>query len=372
VFNVASVTKRGKTWQYTVSRYTDGKYDPVRKGGFATKKEAQVAATAIEMRLQKGGNVLTRDKAFTEYFEAWIEKYKSIKHKNTYRRYQDSLRRAQEYFKDKPIQKITSDEYQTFLDDYAKGRSKESVRKLNTHIKACIKDAIDDGYLAIDFTRKAVNNGSVPAKKDSEKHISYADSQKLLNYLISHLERTEDYLLLLALVSGMRFGELVGLTMPAFNFKNNTISIFQAWDYREGKGYSDLKNTSSERIIVVEDIVMRLLEEYAKQLKENEYGLFFYVGGNIKSVTNEDANKRLKSILNELEIQEITCHGLRHTHASVLLYEGVDTQYVSERLGHETIFTTMHTYAHVLRELRTREEQKALSIYKKMLDKRDI
>ena len=78
---MASVTKRGRTWQYTVSRYTDGKYDPVRKGGFATKKEAQVAATAIEMRLQKGGNVLTRDKAFTEYFEAWIEKYKSIKHK---------------------------------------------------------------------------------------------------------------------------------------------------------------------------------------------------------------------------------------------------------------------------------------------------
>lgn len=39
----------------------------------------------------------------------------------------------------------------------------------------------------------------------------------------------------------MRFGELVGLTKLAFNFKDNTISIFQAWDYREGKGYTDLK-----------------------------------------------------------------------------------------------------------------------------------
>ncbi|AVK86031.1 site-specific integrase [Lysinibacillus sp. B2A1] len=368
---MASVTKRGKTWQYIVSRYTDGKYDPVRKGGFSTKKEAQVAATAIEMRLQKGGNVLTRDKAFIEYFEAWIEKYKSTKHKNTYRRYQDSLRRAQEYFKDRPIQKITSDEYQTFLDNYANGRSKESVRKLNTHVKACIKDAIDDGYLAIDFTRKALNNGSVPAKKDSEKHISYAESQRLLKYLINHLESTEDYLLLLGLVSGMRFGELVGLTKNAFNFKENIISIVQAWDYRGGTGYTDLKNTPSERTIVIEDIVMRLLEDYANQLVDNDFGLFFYVGGNIKSVTNEDANKRLKSILNKLGIQAITCHGLRHTHASVLLYEGVDTQYVSERLGHETIFTTMHTYAHVLRELRTREEQKAMSIYKKMLDIKD-
>ncbi|MGN4127270.1 tyrosine-type recombinase/integrase [Lysinibacillus sphaericus] len=108
------------------------------------------------------------------------------------------------------------------------------------------------------------------------------------------------------------------------------------------------------------------------QSEDNENGLIFYTDGNVKVVSYEDANKRLKEILNDLGIQEITCHGLRHTHASVLLYEGVNTQYVSERLGHESIFTTMYTYAHVSRELRARVEQKALSVYEKMLDKEDV
>ncbi len=62
------------------------------------------------------------------------------------------------------------------------------------------------------------------------------------------------------------------------------------------------------------------------QSEDNENGLIFYTDGNVKVVSNEDANKRLKEILNDLGIQEITYHGLRHTHASVLLYEGVRTQ----------------------------------------------
>lgn len=127
----------------------------------------------------------------------------------------------------------------------------------------------------------------------------------------------------------------------------------------------------SKRTIVIEDIVMHLLEDCANQLKEHEFGLFFYVSGNIKSVTNEDVNKRLKSILNKLSIQEITCHGLRHTYASVLLYEGVYTQYVYLNvLVMEPYFNNAHLCSRIKR-IRTREEQKAMSIYKKMLDKKD-
>ncbi|MGE7091705.1 hypothetical protein ACQKII_09680 [Lysinibacillus sp. NPDC048646] len=84
---MASVTKYGEKWQYTAYRYTNGKFNSVT---FTTKKEAQVAAPAIKMRLQKGTNILTRDRVFVEYFESWIEKYKTNKYKNTYRHYEDS------------------------------------------------------------------------------------------------------------------------------------------------------------------------------------------------------------------------------------------------------------------------------------------
>ncbi len=53
---MASFTKRGKTWQYTVSRIVNGESKPIRKSGFKTKKEAQVAAAEIESKLNKGLN----------------------------------------------------------------------------------------------------------------------------------------------------------------------------------------------------------------------------------------------------------------------------------------------------------------------------
>ncbi|KGR84033.1 Arm DNA-binding domain-containing protein [Lysinibacillus boronitolerans] len=50
---MASITKRGKTWQYCVSRMVEGKYKPIRKGGFSTKKEATIAAAAIKANIGK-------------------------------------------------------------------------------------------------------------------------------------------------------------------------------------------------------------------------------------------------------------------------------------------------------------------------------
>lgn len=363
---MASITKRGKTYQYTVSRYTDGKYDPIRKGGFKTKKEAQVAAMEVEMRLQKGANVLSRDKPFAIYFELWIDKFKSNRHKNTLKRYKDSLTHVKNYFGDRPIQKINSDMYQTFIDTYAKKHAKESVRKLNTHIRACVRDAIDDGYIAIDFTRKANIWGAVAAKKANEKYIDYEESKRLYEYLLLNKENISNRLILLGLISGLRFGEIVGLTKNACNFENNTIYVYQAWDYEEGKGFTDLKNTPSERTIPIDPQVMHIIREHLDSNTEtNEFGLIFHSVGKVKVVTNNAVNKQLARLIKKLEIStNITCHGLRHTHASVLLHDGFNIQYISERLGHETVQTTMSTYSHILKELRAKEDKNILMLYK--------
>ena len=69
------------------------------------------------------------------------------------------------YFKDKPIQKITRHEYQRFLNEDSKGKIKATVQKLNTHIRACVKDAMEESYIGIDFTRKAEIHGTKATKK---------------------------------------------------------------------------------------------------------------------------------------------------------------------------------------------------------------
>lgn len=66
---MASITKRGNTYQYTVSRMVNGQSKPIRKGGFRTKKEAQVAVAEVEASLAKGIVPFLKKVPFVEYFE---------------------------------------------------------------------------------------------------------------------------------------------------------------------------------------------------------------------------------------------------------------------------------------------------------------
>lgn len=76
------------------------------------------------------------------------------------------------------INDITKREYQEFLNDFGAVHAKETVRKLNTHIRACVQEAIEEGIIQFDFTRKAKLTGSVESKRPEEKHLNYVESQK--------------------------------------------------------------------------------------------------------------------------------------------------------------------------------------------------
>src|SRR5699024_11790275 len=86
-------------------------------------------------------------------------------------------------------------------------------------------------------------------KKANEKHLNYDDSQRLLNALRSKLgDGLGYYLLLLGLVSGLRFGELVGLTRKDFDFVNNKINVEKTWSYMGNQvGFGATKNDESDR-----------------------------------------------------------------------------------------------------------------------------
>lgn len=80
----------------------------------------------------------------------------------------------------------------------------------------------------------------------------------------------------MALVSRARFGELVGLTKNSFDFKNNTISIKRAWDYKDGTGFAPLKNEQSERTISIDNKVMNEFKKLILALHENPYDTVFF------------------------------------------------------------------------------------------------
>lgn len=368
---MASFQKRGKTWQYTVSN----KGDVIRKGGFRTKKEAQVAAGEVEASLLRGIIANLKDEPFAWYFKEWIDLYKkNIKGQTRYH-YDRSLEIVEAYFKDTPLQNITRQDYQAFINDYGSTRSKETVEKLNYHCRACIRDAVEDMIIPFDFTRKVTLTWEVQAKRSEEKHLSYYESKALFKEVVNRLDKGLGYyVLLLALSTGMRFGEMVGLTRKDFNFEESTINIEKTWGYAKNspEGFGPTKNDESIRVIKVNQFTMDIFEQLFISAPTNTHQLvFFSPSSKYKVISNANVNKLLGKVLNELKIKKINLHGLRHTHASVLLYGGESNQkvsmnYVSERLGHKDVETTWKTYSHILDEMREKDEEETISIFENM------
>lgn len=358
---MASYQRRGSTWQYTVSRMVNGKSKPLRKSGFRTKKEAQVAAAQIEAELNQGIVISNKEVIFAEYFEEWYKRYKKNVTNSTLTHYQYTHNAIKNHFNFKLIRQITRDDYQDFLNYFGATRSKETVEKVHVHIRACIMDAIEDSLLRIDFTRKAVVTGSVPAKKPSEKHLNYHESKLLINELYKRIDHGKGYqLILLGLTSGLRFGELVGLTWDDFDFESGILNIDKTWGYYKKMhvGFGPTKNTPSTRKIKINKRTMDLFKILFEKKQNNMYNLVFYSpSSKYKVISNSNSNKLLKKLLDDLGIKrDMTVHGLRHTHASVLLYKRISIYYISERLGHVDIQTTLSDYSHVIKELREEDE----------------
>ncbi|GKV69815.1 integrase [Sporosarcina sp. NCCP-2716] len=363
---MASFTKRGKTWQYTVSN----KGKPIRKGGFATKKEAQVAAAEVEMNLQRGIIPTLREVAFADYFKKWIDLYKMNISGQTMYHYSRSLKVVEDYFGDTPLQRITRHDYQAFINAYGSTRSKETVDKLNYHCRACVRDAVEDMIIPFDFTRKVHLTYTVKAKRSEDKHLGYNDSKALFQELVVRLDTGLGYyLLLLGLSTGLRFGELVGLTRKDFDFEECTINIDKTWGYSKNspEGFGPTKNEESIRVLKVNQFTMDCFKKLFKRLPTNIHQLvFFSQASKYKVISNANANKLLGKTLTDLGIKKVNMHGLRHTHASVLLYQKVSMNYVSERLGHKDVETTWKTYSHILEEMREQDEQATVSIFESM------
>lgn len=360
-------TKHRPSWQYTISRYVDGKYKPIRKGGFRTKSEAQAEAEEIERKLKRGETIFLEEVSLVEYFRNWFKLYKKDVSEGTLNHYEYTAKYIEDYFGDKAIQKITRNDYQLFLNVNGEKFSKEVMKKVNSHIRSAVQDAVEDGIIRIDFTRKARVTG-IEGKNKKEKFLNYNESKLLYNELFKRLDRgISYYALLLLLVSGIRFEELVGLTRKDFDFTNNTINIDKIWGHRKSfpEGFSETKTPSSVRKIGIDPKVMAAFNEWFTKRPDNINRLvFFSPTSKYRVISNTSVNNALKRTLKDLNIEKIiTVHELRHTHASSLIYKKATIPYISERLGHSSHEMTYRRYSHVIDELKEEDQNIAMNIY---------
>ena len=216
--------------------------------------------------------------------------------------------------------------------------------------------AMQDGLIQDNPLRR------VKPPKVGKLKVNYLDDKeaKRLMYLVrENAPHPFDMIIILLLQTGMRRGECCGLTWKDVDFENCIININKAVLYLPSKGVFEetTKNESSVRVIKVGHRLMEELQKYkqwqdslaAKVINsgktwENTGRVFTSnTGGNINPGT---VTSWFHNFIIENDLPPVSIHGLRHTHASLMIAQGMPITTTAHRLGHSSPTTTANIYAH--------------------------
>lgn len=293
----------------------------------------------------------TKDDLFHDYYSQWIHIYKEgAIRKVTLNKYYMTESWLKKLIPDVKVCEMTRIVYQQLINDYALEHERQTTMDFHHQLKGAILDAVDEGLIEKDPTRKVIIKGKTP----SEKKIKYLNQFELHTLLIGldlDKEVNWDWFILLVAKTGMRFSEALALTPKDFDFSHQTLSISKTWDYKGDGGFLPTKNKSSVRKIQIDWQMVIQFSELIRGLPEDEP---IFIKDN-KKVYNSTVNDILERHCKKSNIPVISVHGLRHTHASLLLFAGVSIASVARRLGHSSMTTTQKTYLHIIHELENQD-----------------
>ena len=295
-------------------------------------------------------NDMDKSVLFCKYYRQWVDVYKKgAIREATMAKYRMTLKWIEKLAPELKLSELTRIAYQQLLNDYAKEHERQTTLDFHHQLKGAILDAVDEGLIGRDPTRKAIIKGKTPRNKK----IKYLN-QFELHTLIAHLDIKEepnwDWFILLVAKTGMRFSEALAITPGDFDFARQTLSISKTWDYKGDGGFLPTKNKSSVRKLQIDWQIVVKFSELIKGMPEDEP---IFVGKD--KIYNSTVNNVLARHCKACGISLISIHGLRHTHASLVLVAGVSIASVARRLGHTSMTTTQKTYLHIIQELENKD-----------------
>ena len=170
------------------------------------------------------------------------------------------------------------------------------------------------------------------------------------HFLDSVLDHRWYSLYVLAITTGMRRGEILGLTWEAVDFEQGILSIHHTVQYMDGRIIEgEPKTSGSRRTIAMPDYTATALKEHQENTGKNE-GLV-YTTSSGRPVSGRNVIRHFHAALEQAGLPRMRFHDLRHTAATLLLKENVHPKVVQEMLGHSTISLTLDTYSHILPDM---------------------
>lgn len=353
---MASFTQLSKgNWQVVISLGYDenGKRNRLKKQGFKTKKEAEIFVTETLNRKNKGyvtpttNNILLKD-----FILDWFNNYKSntlgINTKNNY------LSRINYHIIPKlgnlKLTDITNITIQNFYNSLINENklASASAKKIIETLNNCFKYAKKN---------KLIYNipTDIEKVKLEKPKIDYWNKEDV-DFFLNEIQDTYLYTpTFISLLTGLRIGELCGLRWCDVDFDNGFITVnkqvIQDKINKQLLLSNVLKTAASHRNISIPKVLISYLNQLRKADIDPINGFI------IKDRANNMANPRnismefTKKVSKYKNLIQISFHSLRHTHATLLIFNGENIKVVSDRLGHKDISVTLNTYTHVMEDM---------------------
>ncbi|MFJ7729978.1 site-specific integrase [Neobacillus sp. NPDC097160] len=191
--------------------------------------------------------------------------------------------------------------------------------------------------------------------------------KKFLSITKKEISLRDHVLFHLLIYTGARKGELLALTWDDIDFEGGSIRLWKTLFQTDGKYlFQTPKTRDSKRLISLDNKTLALLKKWRiSHMKEGFANGIKNDGNNLVFIRGDGAplrlaylNEKLNILIKKHNLHQITIHGLRHTHASLLFEAGASIKEVQERLGHTDIQMTMNIYTHVTNTLKEQTASK--------------
>jgi integrase len=256
------------------------------------------------------------------------------------------------------VQKLNADRVQAQYDAWtAAGMSARQIRGCHLRLSQALDHAVKRNIIYV----SVCSNVSPP--RLSTKKADVWDTTEAMTFLEGAAKDSLSPLWHLLLLEGLRRGEALGLRWQDMNWERGTAHIVQtvAPD-KSSRGEPIIqdrtKTKASARTVRLTPDTLALLKEHRKRWAERKVAAETWADHDLivctskgTAVNPNNVTRSFDLIVKRAGLRRITPHGLRHTHATMLLKGGVSAKVVSERLGHASIAITLDTYSHVLPDM---------------------
>lgn len=342
-----------------------------------TKKGVRIKAREAVNAFAANGYSVKEKPTITTYRELvalWWESYKNTIKPNSQQSMEGIVRlHILPVFGDYKLDKLTTPIIQQQVNKWA---DKANKGEKGAYANYSFLNNINRRILQYGVTMQAIKHNPardviIPRKQQNKEHkVKFFSNQELkqfLDYLEdldqSSYENFFDYVLYKTLLaSGCRIGEVLALEWSDIDLKKGIISISKTLNrYQET---NTPKSKAGLREIDIDKATVSLLKQYKKRQQVQSWQLGRSEGIVFTPFTTKYAyacllRKRLQGHFKSAGVPDISFHGFRHTHATIMLYAGIEAKDLQYRLGHSNISMTLNTYVHATKE----GAKKAVSIF---------